>query len=224
MTAEAYVQNFVDLLSKIDAKADDCMTNGEKIHRFRQGLLVSLKDKLAIDHTTGDRFTDFGKLIEVCIKLDDTHKGAQVASLAGGASDSQAGPSSPTWPSLRGQGQNKRAWGDMSDDGSSRSGTPGKGRGPTLGSIIGMGFGRGSQLTQGRGYVQQPQPRPPPGTGRYGDLPWRATAQRQQLMQEGRCLKCEQLGHRVAECRNAPYNSQGQTHLADQRQQGAPRS
>jgi hypothetical protein len=63
MTAEAYVQKFVDLLSKIDAKADECMTAGEKIHRFRQGLRVSLKDKLAIDHTTGERFKDFGKLL-----------------------------------------------------------------------------------------------------------------------------------------------------------------
>lgn len=226
MTAEAYVQKFIDLLSKIDAKADECMTAGEKIHRFRQGLRVSLKDKLAIDHTTGERFKDFGKLVDVCIKLDDTHKGAQVASLAGGASDSQAGPSSPTWPSLRSPGQNKRAWGDVSDDGSSRSGTPGRGRGPPPGISRGRGFGRGNQYTQGRGYVQQPQPRPPPGTGRYGELPWRAAAHRQQLMLEGRCLKCEQLGHRVGECRSAPYNSQGQTHLADQgqQQQGAPRS
>ena len=32
---------------------------------------------------------------------------AKVASLARGGSNSQAGPSSPTWPSLRGQGQNK---------------------------------------------------------------------------------------------------------------------
>ena len=51
---------------------------------------------------------------------------AKMASPARCGSDSQAGPSSPTWPSLRGQGQNKRAWADMSDDGSSRSATSGR--------------------------------------------------------------------------------------------------
>ena len=83
---------------------------------------------------------------------------AKVASPAGCGSDSQAGPSSPTWPRLRGQGQNKRAWADMSDDGSSRSltATPGRGRGPSPpGSGRGRGFGRRNQYIQGRGYVQQ---------------------------------------------------------------------
>lgn len=207
------------LLSKIDAKADDCMTTGEKIHRFRQGLRASLRDKLALDHTTGERFKDFSKLVDVCIKLDDTYKGVQVASLAQGASETQAGPSSPSWPNLRGPGQSKRAWADMSDDGSSRSGTPGRGRGPQPpGGSRGRGFGGRIQSTQGRGYTQQPQPRPPPGTGRYGDLPWRTVGHRAQLMQEGRCLKCEQQGHRVANCPNPAYNSQGQ------QRQGAPGS
>ena len=84
MTAEAYVQRFIDLISKIDAKAEECVTTGEKIHRFRQGLRPSLRGRLEIDSTTGDRFKDFGRLIDVCIKVDDTHRGVQVASLAGG--------------------------------------------------------------------------------------------------------------------------------------------
>ena len=101
MTAEAYVQRFIDLLSKIDAKADEGMTTGEKIHRFRQGLRVSLKDKLAIDHTTRERFKDFGKLVDVCIKLDDTHKFTYCKGT-GKAGDllqpTQEGGRIPGWP------------------------------------------------------------------------------------------------------------------------------
>ena len=56
ITAEAYVQRFMDLLSPINAQADECMTTQEKIHkRLRAGL----EGKSAINHTTGERFKDF---------------------------------------------------------------------------------------------------------------------------------------------------------------------
>ena len=135
---------------------------------------------------------------------------ASLAQRAEGAGEAPAGPSSPTWPSLKPTGQAKRAWGDMSDDGSSRSS---RGRAPQFPGVNtgrGRGFGGRAQTTQGHGYAQQSQPRPAAGTGKYGDLPWRPVAQRAQLMRDGRCLRCEQLGHMVANCPNPAYNSQAQ--------------
>ena len=49
----------------------------------------------------------------------------------------------------------------------------------------------------GCGSDSRASPSSPTWPSKYGDLPWRAGWQRQQFMQEGRCLKCERLGHRV---------------------------
>ena len=211
MTAEAYVQRFIDLISKIDAKAEECVTTGEKIHRFRQGLRPSLRGRLEIDSTTGDRFKDFGRLIDVCIKVDDTHRGVQVASLAGGDNVSQAGPSSSAWPNLA-QAHQKRSWADstFNDDGSNRSAPTVRGRGSPG---VSRGKSTGRQSTQGRGFAA---PSVQPGTGRYGDFPWRPQWLRTQLIKEGKCLKCEQSGHIAANCRNAAYSSQDSTQRTNQ--------